>query len=209
MTWASVRLSPEVGRGGCPNRSTRPAVGPGSLYSGVADLALSTFIADLEALTRQHAILIVPVVGLISFAESIVFLSLFIPASVILMGIGALVGLGDANPWAVVAAATIGAALGEWASYAVGYVFKDRATQLWPLGRYPDLVARGQRFVHAWGALGLFAAKFIGPLRGIVPMMAGVMAMGPVRFQVANWFSSLLWALVWLAPGYIAVRALH
>lgn len=192
-----------------PNRATRPAVGPGSLYSGVADLSFTTLIADIEALTRQHAMLIVPVVGLISFCESIVFLSLFIPASVILMGIGALVGLGDANPWAVVAAATIGAALGEWASYAVGYVFKDRATKLWPLGRYPDLVVRGQRFVHAWGALGLFAAKFIGPLRGIVPMMAGVMAMGPVRFQVANWFSSLLWALVWLAPGYIAVRALH
>ena len=168
--------------------------------------SIESFAHGLVALVRDNTPLFLPVVLTLAFAESIILFSLFIPASVILMGFGALVGAADISPIPVLLAATIGAALGEWVSYAAGYVMKERVSGIWPLSRHPELVERGTRLIAVWGILGVFVAKFIGPLRGVAPLLAGAFRMPQVRFQIANWLSSLLWAAVWLGPGYLAAK---
>ena len=168
--------------------------------------SLESFANDLVALARNNTYLFLPVVSALAFAESIILFSLFIPASVILIGFGAIVGVADMNPIPVLLAATLGAALGEWVSYAAGYVLKERVSGIWPLSRHPDLLERGIRLIAAWGILGVFVAKFIGPLRGVVPLLAGAFRMPQIRFQIANWTSSLLWAAVWFSPGYVAAK---
>ena len=161
---------------------------------------------ELVLLARNNTFMLLPVISALAFAESIILFSLFIPASVILIGFGALVAAADINPIPVLLAATLGAALGEWISYAAGYVLKERVSAIWPISRRPDLLERGVGLIAAWGILGVFAAKFIGPLRGVVPLLAGSLRMPQKSFQIANWTSSLLWATVWLSPGYIAAK---
>ncbi|MGU3423171.1 DedA family protein, partial [Methylobacterium sp. D54C] len=56
------------------------------------------------------------IAGGLAFCESIAILSLFVPATVILVGIGALVGGADIPFWPGVIAAALGAALGAWGS---------------------------------------------------------------------------------------------
>lgn len=160
----------------------------------------------LVQLVHAHGYLAAPVVCALAFAESLIFLSWLIPASVILIAIGAVIAAGDISPWPVLIGGAIGAALGEWVSFLIGFVMKDRVKTMWPVAKRPDLFARGSNLISTWGIAGIFASKFIGPLRGIVPLMAGALHMCQVRFQLANWTSSLMWSAVWLSPGYVAVK---
>ena len=77
---------------------------------------------------------------------------------------------------------------------------------VWPLSRRPRMVARGQTFFRAWGWAGIFLGRFFGPLRCIVPMMAGIAGMPWLPFQLANVLSAIVWATGILAPGVIGAR---
>jgi len=91
-------------------------------------------------------------------------------------------------------------------SYWVGISFKSRIAEIWPLSRYPDLIAKGEAFVQQWGVGAVFLGRFFGPARAAVPLAAGILAMGYWPFQLANVTSALLWAAVLLAPGTVAFR---
>lgn len=156
-----------------------------------------TIVAFVEA-NSQWAPLII---GLLAFGESLAIVSLFIPATMILLALGALVAAAGLDFWSVWLGAAIGAVLGDVISYAMGYHFKRRALTIWPLPRYPGMVARGERFVLKYGAWGLFAGRFFGPVRAVAPLIAGVFAMPFVLFQAVTLASAMVWAFAMLAPG--------
>lgn len=141
------------------------------------------------------------ITGIIAFCESVAFLSLLVPATVILLGIGALIGAADIPFWPVVIAAAIGATLGDWLSYEFGHYFKDDAKRLWPMRRYPEMVARGEDFCRRWGASGVAVGRFFGPARAVVPLIAGIFGVPRIPFQTANVLSAVAWAFIMLAPG--------
>jgi membrane protein DedA with SNARE-associated domain len=146
------------------------------------------------------------IVGLLAFGESLALISFFIPATALLLGIGALVGASGVPFWTVWLGVVIGGVLGDWVSYAVGYHFKDRALTAWPLVKYPTAVAQASAFTQKWGAWGVFFGRFSGPLRAFVPLAAGIFGMPSVLFQAANVASAVVWAFILLAPGFAAVK---
>jgi len=141
------------------------------------------------------------IVGVIAFCESLAFLSLLVPATVLLLGIGTVIGATDLPFWPIVAAASLGAILGDWVSYEVGRHFEERAHGVWPLNRYPEMVARGEVFLKRWGAAAVAVGRFIGPARAVVPLLAGIFRVPRLPFQVANVVSAIAWAFLMLAPG--------
>jgi membrane protein DedA with SNARE-associated domain len=52
-----------------------------------------------------------------------------------------------------------------------------------------------------WGVPGIFIGRFFGPLRAVVPLIAGIFEMPFWRFQLANVSSALVWAAVLLTLG--------
>ena len=98
-------------------------------------------------------------------------------------------------------AAAIGAALGDWLSYWVGFHYHEQIQQMWPLKTHPKLLEKGRVFFKRWGAWGIVIARFSGPLRASVPIVAGIAEIPWVQFQFANWSSAFLWAFVLLSPG--------
>ena len=70
----------------------------------------------------------------------------------------------------------------------------------------PDASATREHFLARWGVAGIFAARFSGPLRAAVPLVAGILAMGYGRFQVANFVSAFVWCGVLLLFGDIVSR---
>ncbi|GEP04485.1 DedA family protein [Methylobacterium oxalidis] len=141
------------------------------------------------------------ITGLLAFCESIAFLSLLVPATVILVGIGALIGAADIPFWPVVLAAAVGASLGDWISYEFGHYYKDGAKRMWPMRNHPEMVARAETFLHRWGAGAVALGRFFGPARAVVPLIAGVFGVERLHFQIANLSSAVVWAFVLLAPG--------
>ena len=67
---------------------------------------------------------------------------------------------------------------------------------------------RGYRFFERWGILAVFIGRFFGPLRAVVPLVAGMMHMRQARFQLANVGSAIIWLPAILAPGYLACSVL-
>ncbi len=162
--------------------------------------------ATLEFI-RAHQAWAAPLVFLLAFAESLAVVSLLVPATAILFALSGLLGASGIPFWPCWAAAALGAFLGDWLSYRIGFHFRDRLADLWPLTRTPDLLPRGQRFFARWGVAGVFVGRFFGPLRAAVPLAAGSCAMPQLPFQLANLASALVWATGILSPGLLAVLA--
>jgi membrane protein DedA with SNARE-associated domain len=156
---------------------------------------------DAMTLVRENGALAVPLTFLFAFAESIAFVSFLVPATVILVGLGALVGAGAIEFLPVWLAAAAGAVLGDALSYWFGWRFKARVAGLWPLSRSPDLLPRAEAFFKRWGMMGVFLGRFLGPMRATVPLAAGVSAMPLWRFKLATIASAFVWSAVMLAPG--------
>src|SRR3990170_9130884 len=93
----------------------------------------------------------VAIIFLIAFGEALLIIGLFVPSTAVLVGAGMLVGTGHLAFWPVFLATAIGAILGDQLSYWAGRLFGERLKTLWPLDRYPQLVARGEDFVRGHG----------------------------------------------------------
>lgn len=158
-------------------------------------------------LVRQYPNWTALIVLTLAFGESLAFVSLLFPFwGIMVLGIGPLLGASDAlNFWTIVSAAAIGAALGDWLSYWLGYHYHEQIQGMWPLRNHPNLISQGRVFFKRWGAWAIVIGRFLGPLRASVPIVAGITEMPQLRFQIANWSSAFLWAAVLLAPGKLGM----
>ncbi|WP_188612447.1 DedA family protein [Chelatococcus reniformis] len=169
----------------------------------IADVssAITTAYADIELFIRANAAWAPLFVGVLAFCESLAIVSFFVPATGILLAVGALAAVGEIALLPMWAAAAAGAVFGDWLSYAVGLYFKEDIHRRWPLARYPEFMGRAETFMRRWGAWGVFIGRFSGPLRAFVPLAAGVFHLSQLRFQAANISSAAIWSFVVLAPG--------
>lgn len=160
------------------------------------------------AFVREHQAWAAPVVFLFAFCEFVAFISLLVPATVILLGLGVLIGENGLNFYTVWIAAAAGAVSGDCLSYWLGKKFSHRVGDIWPLTRYPGLIPHGERFFRTYGIPGLFVGRFLGPLRASLPLAAGICAMPLLRFQAANVASAFVWSGAMLAPGALGAHYL-
>jgi membrane protein DedA with SNARE-associated domain len=167
---------------------------------------MEALVSAISDAVRTHAVLAPPIVFFLAFGESLAFVSLLLPATLLLVGGGGVIsaaGLGFGPIWVAAAA---GAVLGDWVSYWLGRHYEHAITKTWPLSRHPDLLRRGHEFFEKWGMAGVFLGRFFGPLRCIVPLVAGVCGMSWLAFQAANIASGVIWATLVLAPGHLAFK---
>ena len=157
---------------------------------------------QLFAFARTHLYLTGPILFALGFAESIALVSLFVPSSILFVGLGGLIGAGGGAFWEASLAGAAGSFLGDTASYALGRTYKDNIACIWPFSRYPDWLPRAEAFFERWGFLSLVFGKFLGFLRPFVPVVAGTSRMPWMPFLVGSALSSWLWAAAFLAPGF-------
>ena len=165
--------------------------------------------ATILTFIQTHANWVIPATFLLAFGESLALVSLVLPATVILAGIGGMISAAGLPLWPIVAAAFFGAVLGDWISYAAGRYFKGAVSSRWPMSRYPSLLPRAEALFKRWGVFGVFIGRFSGPLRSIVPLAAGMGAMPFVPFQIANITSAAVWAVGLMAPGVVVAHVMR
>ncbi len=167
------------------------------------------YVEHIIAFVRDNAAWAPPIVFVLAFGESLAFISLLIPAWGALVAIGALLGSSGIDFWGVWIAGALGAALGDWLSYWIGLKLEYSVAKTWPLSRHPELIPRGEAFVKKWGVPGIFIGRFFGPLRAVVPLIAGIFEMPYWRFQLANFSSAFVWCAVLLTLGDGVSTGLH
>lgn len=142
-------------------------------------------------------------VFLISVAESLAIVGLFVPGTIVMFGIGALVAAGSMELWPTLAWAAAGAVVGDGASYWLGRHYHMQLRVMWPFRSHPRLMARGVDFFHHHGGKSIFLGRFMGPVRPIIPAVAGMLDMSPWRFTAVNVLSALAWAPAYILPGVV------
>ncbi|MBC8740984.1 phosphatase PAP2 family protein [Paraburkholderia sp. UCT31] len=154
-------------------------------------------------LLAGHSTWMLAVVFLAAFFEAIAVIGTFVPGSTAMFLAGALTGTGSLSLAWVFVWAIVGAVAGDGASFWLGDRYRERIVTLWPFRAHPGVLDAGQRFFLKHGAKSVVLARFIGPLRAIVPVVAGMMGMRPLRFLSINVLSALLWAPAHILPGVV------
>lgn len=161
----------------------------------------------LFEVTRQWMIANPHWAGLATFviaaAESLAVVGILVPGIAIFFAIGSLIGIDVLDFWPILLWAIAGAVVGDNISFWLGKTFKTRLWHIWPLSKYPDLPESGAQFFQKHGGKSIIFGRFVGPIRAIVPAVAGMSNMSGRYFLLVNVFSAILWAPVILLPGVL------
>ena len=165
--------------------------------------ALESQVQSLIAYLSAHPDLALAAIFAAAFLEALAFVGTIVPGSSVVFAGGVLVGLKALDPGLAVAAAVIGAILGDGVSYWLGHHYRERIRAMWPLRRHPRLLARGEAYFQRNGGKSVFLGRFLGPVRAIVPVIAGMSNMAPAHFYAMNVLSAFGWALAHMLPGIL------
>lgn len=143
-----------------------------------------------------------------AIGENTAFVSIIIPSTAILMGVGALVATGELSLLPIFLGAAIGAMIGSFLSYFIGWRYGSAILGAWPLRNHPDQVERGNAAFRRWGPIAILFGHFIGPLRAVVFVMAGISRI-PLRiFAPINVAGCIGWAYLTPLVGEVAGHAI-
>lgn len=146
---------------------------------------------------------------IISLSESLAVVGSIVPGSVTMTAIGILAGSGIMRVDLTLLAATLGAICGDSISYALGYYYSEQLVEMWPFRKYPNLLKYGKDFFTRHGGKSVLIGRFVGPLRSIIPVIAGIMHMSQWRFLLANALSGIGWSFLYVMPGVLIGAAGH
>ncbi|MHA7881419.1 MAG: DedA family protein [Saccharospirillum sp.] len=142
-------------------------------------------------------------IALTAFFESFALIGLLLPGVVMLFTLAALAGNQELLlPWVLLAAA-LGACAGDISSYFIGRWLHPRVAHWRWFERHSKVLEQGHWFFMRWGWLGVAVGRFVGPIRPIVPLVAGTLAMPAGIFIGVSVASVLVWAPAYILPGYL------
>lgn len=133
-------------------------------------------------------------------AETTAFLSILVPSTAVMVGVGALAATGAINFLPLWIGASIGALIGSSFSYWLGHRYGDAILKMRPLSDHPDWVAKANASFTRWGPVAILIGHFTTVLRPVVFLLAGMNHMSLWRFAVWNGIGCLAWA--WVVPKF-------
>jgi len=150
--------------------------------------------------------------GLALFAltllEALLLVGLLIPIVGVMLMAGALVAQGALHPVEAILWCSAGAVVGDALSYMLGRGLGARRLAGGLLSGHRRLFARARLLSRRHGVIAIAAARFMGPIRPFIPIVAGMSRSRPWAFQAASALTAPLWVISLLAPGYLAARNL-
>ena len=157
----------------------------------------------LTAWSAAHPHFAFAVVLLLAFSESMPIFGGFVPGTALIVAIAAIVPKEWEYLTAVTVAAVVGASLGDGLSFWFGHHFQRDVLDRWPLKNHPELVAKSENFLAKNGEISVLFARFLPPVRALVPLFAGILEMPVSRYVLANIAAAIIWA-----PAHIIFGAL-
>ncbi|OMG71153.1 LssY C-terminal domain-containing protein [Burkholderia ubonensis] len=148
-----------------------------------------------------HPALVLVIVFAAACAEAIALIGTVVPAGAVMFAAGALIGAGALDGWITIGVAVAGAVVGDGISYELGRRYRSEVRNWWArIGRAASY-ERGEQFVLRHGMKSIALARFLAPVRAVVPVVVGCASLPRRSFYPTNVASALVWAPVHVAPG--------
>jgi membrane protein DedA with SNARE-associated domain len=164
---------------------------------------MTAYLSDITDFIAMHPHYAAWAVFGLAFSEAIPIIGTVVPGSTLIVATSALAIEADISPWLLLAAATLGAILGDGASFWLGQRCHRQVLQRWPLNLFPRLIARSEAFFNRYGGASVFLARFTAVVRAFVPLIAGIVQMPARQFYLANILSAIVWAPAHVFPGVV------
>ena len=142
-------------------------------------------------------------VFVMSFVESLAFVGILIPGIIILFGVGALISLGALDMLPIWLWGSVGAFAGDLVSYVIGRRYRSHLPEMWPFSKFPRMLERGRDYFNVHGPKSVVVGRFIGPLRPVIPVTAGMLGLAPRRFLLVDIPACIIWTPAYLVPGML------
>lgn len=139
---------------------------------------------------------------ILAFIESAPFIGVFIPGATLISVGGFLASQNYFNVWNIVMFAALGAILGDFSSYFLG-----RWGSQWLKNKKlinANILKKGEAFFERYGNKSVFWGRFFGPIRAVIPFIAGLAKMKQRSFLFWNISSAIIWALLNVFLGYFS-----
>ena len=144
---------------------------------------------------------------LVAMLESLVIIGIAVPGASFMIAVGVLVSFGKIPLLSAILWAIAGAIAGDAISYWIGHHYKDRLRSMWPFSRFQKLLLKGEEFFARHGGKSIVFGRFVGPVRAIIPTIAGMLGMKPRLFYFVNILSAIAWAPIYILPGLVVGAA--
>jgi undecaprenyl-diphosphatase len=144
----------------------------------------------------------------LAFVESFAIIGILVPGVVLLAAAAFIAGSGALDLFPTLVCAAGGAIAGDSCSFMIGRYFHRHLPHIWPFRLHQSWLDRGEQFFIRYGILSILVGRFIGPIRPVMPLVAGSLFMPGHKFLAINLTSAFLWAPVYILPGYFAGSAM-
>lgn len=146
---------------------------------------------------------------LIAFIECLAIAGIIVPGTVVLFAVAALAGSGILPLSEVLLLGFLGGILGDAVSYFIGRRFHQNIRRLPGLRSHPEWIGGAETYFQRYGIASLLVGRFIGPLRPMLPMVAGMFDMPFPRFAAVSLLAAAGWSIAYLLPGWAAGAAVR
>ncbi|WP_268799422.1 bifunctional DedA family/phosphatase PAP2 family protein [Pseudomonas huanghezhanensis] len=146
---------------------------------------------------------------LVAFIECLAIAGIIVPGTVVLFAIAALAGSGILPLSEALLLGFLGGLLGDAVSYFLGRKFHQNIRQLPFLRTHPEWIGSAETYFQRYGIASLLVGRFIGPLRPMLPMVAGMFDMPVVRFAGVSIVAAAGWSIAYILPGWAAGAAIR
>ncbi|MBC3468044.1 VTT domain-containing protein, partial [Pseudomonas sp. RW10S2] len=146
---------------------------------------------------------------LIACIECLAIAGIIVPGTVLLFAVAVLAGSGTFSLGETLLLGFLGGMLGDAMSYAIGKYFHQNIRRLPLLRHHPEWIGSAETYFQRYGIASLLIGRFIGPLRPMLPMVAGMFDMPLPRFIAVSLVAGAGWSVAYLLPGWATGAAMR
>lgn len=145
---------------------------------------------------------------LLAFGETAFLTDLIVPGEAGLVVVGAATARGGHPLPAIIAAAALGATLGDSVGWLLGRYAANPLVGRWgwTRQRLAPKVERARGHFERRGGAAIFLGRFVGAIRAVVSVVAGMSGMPYPRFLAWNVLASVAWTGLVVSAGYFLGR---
>ena len=148
-------------------------------------------------------------VFVVACIECLAIAGIIVPGTVLLFAIAVLAGSGALTLGETLLLGYMGGLLGDAVSYFLGRRFHQNIRRLPLLRHHPEWIGSAELYFQRYGIASLLVGRFIGPLRPMLPMVAGMFDMPLPRFIIVSLISGAGWSVAYLLPGWATGAAMR
>lgn len=148
-------------------------------------------------------------VFLVACIECLAIAGIIVPGTVLLFAIAVLAGSGALTLGETLLLGYVGGLLGDAVSYFLGRRFHQNIRRLPLLRHHPEWIGSAELYFQRYGIASLLVGRFIGPLRPMLPMVAGMFDMSLPRFIIVSLIAGAGWSVAYLLPGWATGAAMR